>query len=105
MQVESVVTEWTQGSGELLCRWHRMGYDIYREMKNLDSEHICEIHIKENGNLLGQGVIDFPRVKTLLAEIDYKGWLIIEGATPKGMERTESCEKNAVYANKLFCDG
>ena len=80
----------------------RMGYDIYREIKSLGTENICEIHIKENGALLGQGPIDFARVKRLLIEMDYQGWLIIEGSTPKKMERIVSCEKNAVFARGLF---
>ena len=80
----------------------RMGYDIYREIKSLGTKGICQIHIKENGDLLGKGDIDFARVKGILQEISYPGWLIIEGSTPKGMSRVESCEKNAAYANELF---
>ena len=73
----------------------RMGYDIYREIESLGIKNICEIHIKENGELLGKGDIDFEKVESLLKTINYKGWLIIEGSTPKGMSREESCEKNA----------
>ena len=80
----------------------RMGYDIYGEIERLGTEGICELHIKENGNLLGKGDIDFSRIKTLLQKIDYRGWLIIEGSTPKGMSREESCKKNAVFTNQLF---
>lgn len=80
----------------------RMGYDIYREIESLGSENICEIHLKENGDLLGKGDIDFARVKTLLESMQYKGWLIIEGSFPKGMSRTEATEKNATYALELF---
>ena len=80
----------------------RMGYDIYREIESLGTEKICEIHIKENGALLGKGDIDFEKVKSLLKTINYKGWLIIEGSTPKGMSREEGCEKNAAYALNHF---
>lgn len=80
----------------------RMGYDIYREIKSLGTESICEIHIKENGGFLGQGDIDFKKVKSLLNGMGYQGWLIIEGSTPKGMNREEGCKKNAVYARRLF---
>jgi L-ribulose-5-phosphate 3-epimerase len=80
----------------------RMGYDIYREIESLGAKNICEIHIKENGDLLGQGDIDFVRIKELLRATQYKGWLIIEGSTPKGMSREEGCEKNATYAINLF---
>lgn len=80
----------------------RMGYDIYKEMESLGTAYICEIHIKENGNLLGRGDIDFEKVKTTLEAIQYKGWLILEGSTPKGMSREEGCKYNEDYAQKLF---
>ena len=80
----------------------RMGYDIYSEIERLGTDHICQIHIKENGALLGQGDIDFRKVKSLLVKMNYQDWLIIEGSTPKGMSRVESCKENAVQAHKLF---
>ncbi len=80
----------------------RMGYDIYKEIESLGSEHICEVHIKQDAALLGDGNIDFERAKTLLDKMNYSGWLIIEGSTPKKMSRTEATEKNAVFARTLF---
>lgn len=80
----------------------RMGYDIYSEIKSLGTQNICEIHIKENGDLLGKGDIDFPKIKGLLQEMQYKGWLIIEGSVPKKMNREEATQKNSVYAIDLF---
>lgn len=80
----------------------RMGYNIYREIESLGSDNICEIHLKQDAALLGQGDIDFQRVKTLLESMDYQGWLIIEGSKPKGMSREEATSKNASYANSLF---
>ena len=80
----------------------RMGYDIYSEIESLGSENICEIHIKENGDLLGKGEIDFERVKKLLHKINYQGWLIIEGSSPKGASKTDSCKLNTVFAKQLF---
>ena len=83
----------------------RMGYDIYEEIESLGTENICEIHIKQDAALLGDGNIDFPRVKSLLDKMRFTGWLIIEGSTPKKMERTEATEKNAVFAKRLFNAG
>ena len=37
----------------------KMGYDIYREIRQLGRERICEIHCKENESLLGKGVVNF----------------------------------------------
>lgn len=80
----------------------RMGYDIYKEIESLGTRNILEIHLKENGALLGEGDIDFLKVKNLLISMQYGGWLIIEGSTPKGMSREEGCAKNAKYARNLF---
>ena len=80
----------------------RMGYDIYSEIASLGKENICEIHIKENGDLLGNGPIDFGKVKSLLLDMQYSGWLILEGSNRKGMSRIESSQMNAEYAMELF---
>lgn len=80
----------------------RMGYDIYKEIESLGSENICQIHIKENQALLGKGDIDFNRIKQLLESIQYNGWLIIEGSTPKKMDRVEGGVINAKFAIDLF---
>ncbi|TWU43645.1 Inosose dehydratase [Rubripirellula tenax] len=80
----------------------RMGYDIYAEIQSLGCESICEVHIKENDELLGDGTIDFSRIKSLLRAMQYPGWLIIEGSAPKKTSRTEATQKNAAYALGLF---
>ncbi|CAA6692382.1 MULTISPECIES: sugar phosphate isomerase/epimerase [unclassified Lentimonas] len=79
-----------------------MGYDIYAELESLGTDNICQIHLKEMKALLGNGSIDFPRIKGILKTMDYQGWLILEGATPKGMDRLEASKANATYALELF---
>lgn len=81
---------------------HKMGYDIYAEMQQLGTEYICEVHMKENGALLGQGVIDFPRVKAILQDMGYQGWMQIEAAVPQGAEILPSYQANARYLRNLF---
>lgn len=79
-----------------------MGYDIYREMRLLGTKYICEVHAKENGNLLGQGKVDFLQVRDTLLEIGYTDWLIIEGAVPKGSEMFPSYVSNRAYLHQLM---
>ena len=81
---------------------HKMGYDIYKEIKWLGKSQICEFHLKENGFLLGKGRVDFERLKGVIEEIDYQGWLIIEGAIPEGAEIVDSYRYNCQYVNELF---
>lgn len=82
---------------------NKMGYDIYQEIRDLGkANQICEFHAKENGFILGQGKVDFVEVKKCLSEINYKGWIQIEGATPKGMKIEEAYLQNAQFLNKTL---
>src|SRR4029450_7214350 len=58
----------------------QMGYDIAAEIRQLGRERICEFHAKENGFLLGQGRIDFAAVRKAMDDINFSGWIQIEGA-------------------------
>lgn len=80
----------------------KMGYDIYREMRQLGRDRICELHCKENGSVLGEGRIDFPRVKETLGEIGYEGWLVIESSVGEGKSMLDSYRHNVQYLRKLF---
>ncbi|MGV3503527.1 MAG: sugar phosphate isomerase/epimerase family protein [Adhaeribacter sp.] len=80
----------------------QMGYDIYEELRRLGKEYLCEIHAKENGLLLGQGKIDFARVKTILDEIRYPGWVIIEGARPPGADLLQSYLANNRFLRSVL---
>lgn len=80
----------------------KMGYDIYQEVVLLGAERICQIHCKENGALLGEGVIDFERLEASLAEAGYIDWLIIEGAMPKGMDVVDAYRKNLAFLDRVF---
>ncbi len=80
----------------------QMGYDILAEIRQLGRERICEFHAKENGSLLGQGRVDFPAVRKALDDIDYAGWLQIEGAVPKGAQIVGSYEHNVRFMRTHF---
>lgn len=81
---------------------HKMGYDIYQEIKQLGSEHICQIHFKENGVVLGKGEIDFPRIKKLVEATNYRGWIIAEKAINKELGIEKSYQQNQKFLRELF---
>lgn len=85
-----------------VCNSSVMGYDIYREMRDLGSKQICEVHIKENGYLIGQGKVDMKRVRQTLDQIGYRGWLQLEGAVPKGQSVLNSYVQNVKAVRQLF---
>jgi len=76
-----------------VCNSNDRGYDIYREIRSLGNR-ICEFHAKENGALLGQGKVDFQKVREAMDDIKYRGWIQIEGAIPPGGQMLESYRAN-----------
>ncbi|MBI2477915.1 MAG: sugar phosphate isomerase/epimerase, partial [Planctomycetia bacterium] len=80
----------------------KQGYDIYKEIRQLGRERICEFHCKENGFLLGDGRVDFRRVKDAIDDIGYSGWLVIESAVGKGQSVQDSYVHNQKYLRSVF---
>jgi sugar phosphate isomerase/epimerase len=79
-----------------VCNSTERGYDICKEIRQL-GKRICELHAKENGALLGQGKVDFKKVRAALDDIGYRGWIQIEGAVPPGGKLLESCQANCKF--------
>ncbi len=79
-----------------VCNSTDRGYDIYKEIRAL-GKRICEVHAKENGALLGQGKVDFQKVRAALDDIGYRGWVQIEGAVPPGKPMLESYQANCKF--------
>jgi len=60
------------------------GYDIYEEIRMLKNR-VCEFHAKDGNFMLGQGRIDFHKVRQAMDDIDYRGWIQIEAEAPHGL--------------------
>jgi sugar phosphate isomerase/epimerase len=84
-----------------VCNSNDRGYDIYKEIRLL-GKHICEFHAKENGALLGQGKVDFQKVRAAIDDIGYTGWIQIEGAVPPGRPMLESYRANCKFMRGIF---
>src|SRR5262249_31400037 len=80
----------------------RMGYDIYWHIRWMGRKHICELYMKENASLLGEGVVDFRKVRAALDDIGYEGWMQIEGAVPAGQPMFESYRRNCAFLREVF---
>ncbi len=85
-----------------VCNSNDMGYDIYHEIRRLGRKRICEFHFKENGSLLGQGKVDFKKVRAALDDIGYRGWVQIEGAVPPGKPMLESYQANCKFLRGIL---
>lgn len=88
-----------------VANMNHMGYDVYKEIRQLGRDRICQIHCKENGYLLGQGKVDFAKVKEAVDDIGWQGWLIVEGAVPKGGQMFDSYVKNQKFLRSVFPTG
>jgi sugar phosphate isomerase/epimerase len=84
-----------------VCNSNDRGYDIYKEIRQL-GKRICEFHAKENGALLGQGKVDFKKVRAAMDDIEYSGWIEIEGAVPPGQPMLESYQANCKFMRGIF---
>ena len=84
-----------------VCNSNDRGYDIYKEIRQL-GKRICEFHAKENGALLGQGKVDFLKVRAAMDDIGYAGWIQIEGAVPRGKTMRESYQANREFLRRHF---
>lgn len=80
------------------------GYDVIKEIKFLGKDVICELHMKENGFLLGEGTMDWRKISETLMEMEYVGggWMQIEGARPQGADLVKSYKHNHEYLRTLF---
>ncbi len=78
------------------------GYDIFKEIPMLGTANITEIHMKENGQLLGQGTLDWPRIARAVRDIGYEGWMQIEWAMPKDAALVPSYQQNLKFLRNLF---
>jgi sugar phosphate isomerase/epimerase len=58
------------------------GYDVVKEIRWLGKDRICEFHLKDNPNFLGQGKIDIPAVVDAIADIGFRGWAHLETSSP-----------------------
>jgi L-ribulose-5-phosphate 3-epimerase len=60
------------------------GRDVLKEIPLL-GKLICEFHFKDANFMLGQGRIDFGKVRKAIDRIGYSGWIQIEAAAPHGV--------------------
>jgi L-ribulose-5-phosphate 3-epimerase len=75
------------------------GFDVVEEIRWLGRERICEVHLKDNPNFMGQGKIDFVAVVDALAGVGFDKWAQLECSAPTG-----SIE-NDMSANLKFIRG
>jgi sugar phosphate isomerase/epimerase len=63
------------------------GFDIVKEIRWLGKERICQFHLKDNPNYLGEGKIDFMPVMHTIRDLGFSGYANLEtDAHPQTLE-------------------
>lgn len=80
------------------------GFDVMKELKVIGVENICELHMKENGALLGKGTLPWKEIAGYLKEKNYygDGWMQIESSNPEGADVTTNYKQNLNFLRGLF---
>ena len=74
------------------------GHDIYTEIRELGKRGLlAEFHVKDANFVLGRdkGRIDLKKVRQAMDDADYRGWVQLESAHPKGVvaDYRYSCDR------------
>jgi len=78
------------------------GFDVLKEIPWLGKDRICQFHLKDNPNYLGEGKIDFPGVVKAIAGLGgWKGFANLETVAPsKSVE--DDMRRNLKYLRGLM---
>lgn len=80
------------------------GHDVIKDVIQLGKDRICELHMKENGALLGKGTLPWRQIRETLDQINYfgDGWMQIESSNPSGGNIVDNYKHNLQFLRQLF---
>lgn len=80
------------------------GFDVLKELQVIGVENICELHMKENGALLGTGTLPWKEISDYLKDNNYygDGWMQIESSNPEGADVVTNYTYNLNFLRRLF---
>jgi L-ribulose-5-phosphate 3-epimerase len=79
------------------------GFDIIKEIRWLGPKRICQFHLKDNPNYLGEGKIDFTMVLHTIKSMDYQGYANLETDCPSKSVEADM-KRNLTYVRRLLLE-
>jgi L-ribulose-5-phosphate 3-epimerase len=73
------------------------GFDVVKEIRWLGKARICQIHLKDNPNYMGEGTIHFDEVVKAIRDIGYTGYANLETDTKPGSTVEADMRRNLAF--------
>jgi sugar phosphate isomerase/epimerase len=77
------------------------GFDVLQEIRWLGKARICQIHLKDNPNYLGEGKIQFAPIMAAIREIGFSGYANLETDSKSAATLEADLRKNLAYIRGL----
>jgi sugar phosphate isomerase/epimerase len=78
----------------------RNGFDVVKEILWLGKSRICQIHLKDNPNYMGEGKIDFAAVVKAIRDIGFSGYANLETDTHPGSTVDADMKRNLSFIRR-----
>src|ERR1017187_7689319 len=80
------------------------GFDVVKEIRWLGKDRICQIHLKDNPNYLGEGKIQFVPIMAAIREIGFSGYAVLETDAKSAATLEGDMQRNLGYARGVQGD-
>ena len=77
------------------------GFDVVKEIRWLGKDRICQMHLKDNPNYMGEGKIQFVPIVAAIRDIGFNGWAVLETDSKSAATLDADLRKNLAYIRSL----
>jgi L-ribulose-5-phosphate 3-epimerase len=77
------------------------GFDVEKEIRWLGKDRICQFHLKDNPNYLGEGKIDFQPILHAIRDIGFDGYANLETDVPRAT-LAAGMHRNLMYIRDMI---
>jgi sugar phosphate isomerase/epimerase len=78
------------------------GFDVVKEIRWLGKSRICQMHLKDNPNYLGEGKIEFGPIMQAIHDIGFTGYANLETDAKSPASLEDDQRKNLGYIRKFL---